>query len=62
MAQEPEELDAPSKAAQKSMEKDGTTILVGNLYPGIASRFSVDAKEFESELRRMVGNSLCFYH
>jgi hypothetical protein len=52
--------EIPVTAARRSMNEDGTTIVIGNLYPGIAARFSVDAKEFESELRRTVSTHYAF--
>ena len=55
-----EKWDIPVLPAKKSMKDDGTTIIVGNLYPGIAARFSIDAKDFESVLRRMVATHYAF--
>ena len=52
--------DIPVKAAKKSTNKDGTIIVIGDLYPGIAARFREDAKGFESELRRMVATHYAF--
>ena len=42
------------------MKEDGTTIIVGDLYPGIASRFSEDAAAFKTELERMVATHYVF--
>lgn len=44
----------PVHPARRNMKEDGTTIVVGELYSGIASRFGEDAKSFQSELERMV--------
>ena len=52
--------EIPVKAARKSMTHDGTTIVVGNLYPGIAARFSEDAKAFKAELERLVATHYAF--
>lgn len=52
--------EIPVKAAEKSMEEDGTTIFIGDLYPGVAARFGEDSKEFESGLRRMVATHYAF--
>jgi len=52
--------EIPVKGAKKSTEEDGTTIVIGDLYPGIEARFSEDAKDFESELRRMVATHYAF--
>jgi hypothetical protein len=52
--------EIPVKAAKTRMIEDGTTILIGNLYSGIAARFSEDAKDFESDLRRMVSTHYAF--
>jgi len=50
----------PVKAAKRAMAEDGTTIVIGDLYQGIAARFGADAKDFESELRRMVATHYAF--
>ncbi len=50
----------PVKAATKSMKEDGTTLLIGDLYPGISSRFGEDAKAFKAELERMVATHYAF--
>jgi hypothetical protein len=52
--------EIPVKPARKPMGEDGTAIVIGDLYPGIAARFSEDAKDFESELRRMVATHYAF--
>jgi hypothetical protein len=44
----------PVTPAKKLQPEDGTTVYIGDLYDGIASRFSEDAKAFKSELERMV--------
>lgn len=52
--------EIPVRAAKASKEKDGTTIVIGDLYPGIAKRFSDDAKAFKSELERIVSTHYAF--
>jgi hypothetical protein len=44
----------PVRAAKRSMKEDGTTIVVGDLYSGIRSRFGEDGKAFQADLERMV--------
>jgi hypothetical protein len=55
-----QEWKIPVKASQKSMKEDGTTIIVGTLHPGIADRFSENAKAFHAELDRMVATHYAF--
>jgi hypothetical protein len=57
-----DELDwkLPVHSAKRSRDEDGTTILVGDLYPGISKRFHEDAKAFEAELVRMVSTHYAF--
>jgi hypothetical protein len=50
----------PVHPAKRRMPQDGTTIVVGDLYPGIASRFSEDAAAFRSDLERMVATHYVF--
>ncbi|OGN90086.1 MAG: hypothetical protein A2Z74_00230 [Chloroflexi bacterium RBG_13_46_9] len=50
----------PVKSASKSMDQDGTVIVIGDLYPGISKRFNEDAKAFRSELDRMVSTHYAF--
>lgn len=50
----------PVRAGKKSMSEDGTTILVGDLYPDIARRFAQDAESFKSKLRDMVATHYAF--
>lgn len=42
------------------MKEDGTTIVIGNLYSGIAARFSEDAKAFKTDLNIMVATHYAF--
>ncbi len=44
----------PVRPGTKSMTRDGTVVVVGNLHTGIAERFGADAKAFKSDLERMV--------
>ena len=50
----------PVRSAHRSEEGDGTTIIIGDLYPGISKRFYEDAKAFTSELVRMVETHYAF--
>src|SRR5260370_26766891 len=50
----------PVHPAKKRLKEDGTTVLIGDLYPGVASRFSEDAEAFESDLERMVATQYVF--
>jgi hypothetical protein len=50
----------PVHPSKRRMAQDGTTIVVGDLYPGIAARFSEDAASFKSELARMVATHYVF--
>ena len=43
-----------------SMDEDGTTIIVGNLHEGIASRFEEDKEFFQSELRDLITSHYAF--
>ena len=52
--------DIPVQPDKKAMKQDGTTIVVGELYDGIAKRFGEDAKAFKSELERMVATHYAF--
>lgn len=50
----------PVNAAKRTSKEDGTHIMIGSLYPGIAARFSQDAKSFTNELERMVATHYAF--
>ena len=50
----------PVQNAGKSMDYEGTTIVVGALNPGISETFSDEAKVFESELVRMVSTHYAY--
>jgi hypothetical protein len=50
----------PVRPGKRSMKEDGTEILVGELYPGIAKRFSDDAASFQSALDRMIATNYAF--
>ena len=52
--------EIPVRASRKSMKEDGTTIVIGNLYPGIATRFGEDKKSFQAELKRMVATHYAY--
>lgn len=62
----PEWLDDESKwslpvnSARRTMEEDGTTIVIGNLNPGIAEQFNESAKRFKAELERMVSTHYAY--
>jgi hypothetical protein len=55
-----EEWNIPVFSGKKSMKEDGTTILIGDLYSGIATRFHDDAMSFTAEMGRMVGTHYAF--
>ena len=57
-----DELDweIPVRSAETPMGGDGTTIVVGNLYPGIAKTFGEGAEAFKSELDRMVSTHYAY--
>ncbi len=50
----------PVHAAERSMKEDGTTIVVGDLYPHIAKRFAGDSESFKSKLHDMVATHYAF--
>jgi hypothetical protein len=50
----------PVKAASKTMDEDGTTIIIGKLYSAIAKRFKDDSLAFKNELERMVATHYAF--
>ena len=50
----------PVNEADISTDYDGTTIVVGELYPGIAKTFGEGAKSFSSELKRMIATHYAF--
>jgi len=54
------EWEIPVRNARKSMDYDGTTIVVGELNPGISETFSDGAKAFQSELVRMVSTHYAY--
>jgi hypothetical protein len=55
-----DEWTIPVHAAKRSMPEDGTTILVGDLYPDIGKRFAADSESFTSKLRDMVATHYAF--
>ena len=52
------EIPVASKAT--SMDEDGTTIIVGDLHEGIASRFEEDKESFQSELLSLISSHYAF--
>lgn len=46
--------------ARRSLKEDGTTIVVGNLNPGIVEQFSEGAKTFKTGLERMVSTNYAY--
>ena len=52
--------DIPVRPATKSTTADGTTILVGELYPGISKTFGDGGKAFRSELDRMISSHYAY--
>lgn len=49
----------PVRSARRSLETDGTTVIVGNLNPGIAEQF-VDEKMFKTGLERMISTNYAY--
>ena len=54
--------DIPVREADISTAYDGTTIVIGELYPGIAKKFVESSRSFKSGLERMIATPLCVYH
>jgi hypothetical protein len=52
--------DIPVRAGTESMSEDGTTIVIGDLYPHIRKRFTEDAESFKSKLYDMVATHYAF--
>jgi hypothetical protein len=52
--------EIPVHASKQKMKEDGTTIVVGNLHPGISNRFGEDAAAFKSDLETMVSTHYVF--
>ena len=50
----------PVRGADISDNYDGTTILVGELYPGIAKTFSEGAKSFSADLKRIIATHYAY--
>jgi len=50
----------PVRAAKQRMQQDGTTLVVGDLEPGISNRFGEDGKAFKSDLETMVATHYAF--
>lgn len=57
---ESEQWVLPVREAKRTSEENGTTIVVGTLYPGIAARFGEDAQEFRSTLTSMIATHYAF--
>ncbi len=55
-----EDWHIPVRTAPHAKPKDGTTIVVGDLYPGIATRFGADAAAFKADLIRLVATHYAF--
>jgi hypothetical protein len=49
-----DEWSIPVNQAKRRMARDGTTIVIGDLYAGIATRFGEDSAAFKSELAGMI--------
>lgn len=50
----------PVRPAKGTMKEDGTSIVIGELYEGIAARFGEDVKSFQAELKRMVATHYAY--
>jgi hypothetical protein len=46
--------EIPVKPAKESLPEDGTTLVIGELLPGIAECFGADAKAFKADLERLI--------
>ena len=52
--------EIPVREADISADYDGTTIVVGELYPGIARTFGEGVKSFSSDLKRMIATHYAY--
>ena len=52
--------DIPVRRDPTGMAEDGTTIVVGELDPGVSMQFGDDAASFSSELRRLISTHYAF--
>lgn len=52
--------DIPVREADNSADYDGTSIVVGELYPGIARTFGEGAMSFSSDLKRMIATHYAY--
>ena len=52
--------DIPVHSATTPMNQDGTTIFVGELYPGIAQSFGEGAESFNIRLKRMISTHYAY--
>ena len=52
--------EIPVRSGRITDPCDGTTIVIGNLHPGIAKTFGEGAKSFEVELRRMISSHYAY--
>jgi len=50
----------PVTPAKSRQPEDGTTVYIGDLHDGIASRFTEDAKVFKADLERMVATQYAY--
>lgn len=50
----------PAEPGDTKMKEDGTTIVVGNLYPDIKNTFTKDKKDFESQLKTAIATHYAF--
>jgi len=57
---EEDDWNIPVRAAKKAMKQDGTEIVIGDLYPNIAARFSIDGKTFMDDLEQMIAGHYAF--
>ena len=52
--------DIPVRQGNTSTDQDGTTIVVGELYPGISKTFGDGGQAFRSELHRMISTHYAY--
>ncbi len=50
----------PVKPSKKSMKEDGTSIVIGDIYPGVATRFGENAKSFQADLQKIVATHYAY--
>ncbi len=52
--------DIPVRESDRPTSYDGTTIVIGELYPGVAKTFADGIKSFKSDLKRMIATHYAY--